>query len=349
VTSVQISVADNPDTDWDAYVASRPGASGYLRAGWSLLARDVFRHRAFFLHARDSAGLLRGVLPFVQQRGLLGNFATSIPFFNYGGVLASDDEAAGALMAQARELVSGLGCAYLELRDVESRASDWQVRTDKASMLLELPGSREELAKKLGSKLRSQVKRAEREPVIVRQGGAELLGDFYDVFARNMRDLGTPVFPLRFFRTILERFPTECHLVVIDHRGTPAAAGFLIFDGSVAEVPWAACRAESKSLGMNMKLYWELLGTSISRGCHVFDFGRSTINSGTYRFKQQWGARPRQLHWYRWERHPRAAPALPGAAPERSGLMQIAIKAWRYLPLPLANALGSAISPGLPW
>jgi serine/alanine adding enzyme len=345
VNGVQVSIAQNPDSDWDAYVATRPGASIYLRADWSLLARDVFGHQAFFLHARAADGGLRGVLPLVQQRGLLGNFATSIPFFNYGGALADDDAAAGVLMERARELARERGCTYLELRDVERRPGDWQVRTDKASMVLALPPTDEQLGKQLGSKLRSQIKRAERETASVRRGGIELLPSFYEVFARNMRDLGTPVYPVKFFRAILERHAGQCMVVVIDHQGRPAAAGFLIFDGSVAEIPWAACRADAKPLGFNMRLYWELLKASIARGCTAFDFGRSTIDSGTYRFKQQWGAQPRQLHWHRWERHPRPA----GDTHEPGAMLGLALRVWKKLPLPVANRLGPLVSPGLPW
>jgi FemAB-related protein (PEP-CTERM system-associated) len=346
VTRVQIAVAESPDSDWDGFVAAIPDASGYLRAGWSLLARDAFRHRAYFLHARSPSGALRGVLPLVQQRGLLGNFATSVPFFNYGGAVADDDDCAVALMERARELARSLGCSYLELRDVRARPIFWPVRTDKASMLLDLPEDIELLGKQLGSKLRSQIKRANREQVSVRSGGIELLGAFYDVFARNMRDLGTPVYPVRFFRAVLERFPVETQIVVIEQGDRPQAAGFLVFDRLTAEIPWAACRAEAKPLGMNMKLYWELLCASIARGARHFDFGRSTIGSGTYRFKQQWGALPRQLHWYRWER----APASGGAGAGKPGrLTSLALRAWKRLPLPLANALGPLVSPGLPW
>jgi FemAB-related protein (PEP-CTERM system-associated) len=344
VNDVQVSTAENPDSGWDAYVSSRPGASIYLHKDWSLLARDVFGHQAYFLHAHES-GRLRGVLPVVQQRGLLGNFATSVPFFNYGGVLADDETVAAALMVRARELARERGCAYLEMRDVVPRSGDWQVRTDKVSMLLDLPATDELLGKQLGSKLRSQIKRAEREAATVRRGGIELLPAFYDVFSRNMRDLGTPVYPQKFFRAILERHGAESLIVVIDHQGKPAAAGFLIFDGSTAEIPWAACRAEAKPLGFNMRLYWELLKASIARGCTRFDFGRSTVDSGTFKFKQQWGARPLQLYWHRWERDPR--PTNGERAP--GTMLGMALRVWKRLPLPIANTLGPMVSPGLPW
>jgi FemAB-related protein (PEP-CTERM system-associated) len=336
-----------PGADWDACVA-RLGGSIYLRSGWSQLAQDVFGHRAIFFEARATDGRLSGILPVVQQRGLLGNFATSVPFFNYGGALAEDDATALALMGRARQQTRELGCSYLELRDVKARASDWEVRTDKAAMILELPSTREALSKQLGSKLRSQIKRADRENIEIRRGGAELLDAFYAVFARNMRDLGTPVYPKRFFRRILERFAGDTQIIVIELRGLPAAVGFLVFDGASVEIPWAACRADAKPLGMNMKLYWELLCVAVERAARSFDFGRSTIDSGTYKFKQQWGAEPRQLYWYRWERRPRAS-AASGEAHSRGRGIDSMVAMWKKLPLPVANALGSWISPGLPW
>ena len=336
-----ITVSRDPGPDWDDFVR-RAGASVYLQSGWTLLAREVFGHHAFFLEARGKTGELVGVLPVVQQKSLLGNFATSVPFFNYGGAVSGDDGVIRRLMERARDLARDLGCSYLEMRDIHPRAGDWVVRTDKASMILELPQTVEALSKQLGSKLRSQVKRADREPVTVRCGGLELVDPFYEVFCRNMRDLGTPVYPRRFFRAILERFSDGARVLVVDLKGVPAAAGLVVFDGLRAEIPWASCRTDAKPLGMNMKLYWEVLTMVVLRGCTSFDFGRSTIDSGPFKFKKQWGAQPLPLHWHRWERRP-AAHSGEGA------LRRFAVAAWQRLPLGMANAIGPHLSPKLPW
>jgi len=135
-------------------------------------------------------------------------------------------------------------------------------------------------------------------------------------------------------------------LVVIESQGEPWAAAFLVFWRGGAEVPWASCRAKAKPLGANMRLYWELLSHAIGRGCRSFDFGRSTVDSGTYRFKQQWGAEPVPLHWYRWERQ-QSGHDVSG---ERKGrAMQLATAIWQRLPLSVANTVGPLISGALPW
>jgi len=343
----RVEVKEAPGPDWDPFVTGFPEASIYHLSGWSELAREIFGHRALFVESRDRSGTLLGVLPVIQQKSrLLGNFATSLAFFNYGGALAADPQVAQQLMLGASEAAQALGCRYLEFRDVQPRPGDWGRRTDKITLRLQLPETVEALSKRLGSKLRSQVKRAEREAVECRTGSA-LLGDFYAVFAENMRDLGTPVYPRRFFEAILKRFEQHCQLVVIGSRGEPWAAAFLVFWRDGAEVPWASCRAKAKPLGANMRLYWELLSQAIVRGCKTFDFGRSTVDSGTYRFKRQWGAEPLPLYWYRWERHGSGQETAGGE--ERSRAMRLATAVWQRLPLPIANTVGPLISGSLPW
>ena len=343
-----VTVRDTPSVDWDAFVSEASNASLTHLSGWTELAREVFGHRVLFIEARDASGTLTGVLPIVQQRHrLLGNFATSVAFFTYGGALAADPEVAQHLMRRAAEAADALGCRYLEFRDTQQRSDEWNRRSDKVALQLDLPRTFEELATRLGSKLRSQVKRAEREGLERRIGTVDLLDDFYAVFAENMRDLGTPVYPKRFFEAILRRFEPHCRLIVIDWQGRPAATGFLTFWRDRTEIPWASCRADAKRVGVNMKLYWEALGVAIERGCSVFDFGRSTVDSGTDRFKRQWGAQPVPLYWYRWERAHRESDV---AASEGKGwARQLATAIWQRLPLQVANTLGPLISGALPW
>ena len=335
--------------DWDEFIALQPAASLYHRPAWAALACEVFALRAWYLEARDDDDQLTGVLPLVRQRlPLLGSYLTSLPYFNYGGALAADEPTRAALMSAARDLAQREQCRYLELRDTQPAPQGWATRTDKITMVLPLPADVGQLAKQLGAKLRSQARRAEREGATVHRGGVELLNDFYDVFCRNMHALGTPVYPKRFFAALLQRFAHCTSLVVIRQGPHPMAAGLLVFDGSTAEIPWAACREDAKPMGFNMKLYLEALGLSLQRGCTRFDFGRTTPGSGTWRFKTQWGAQPVQLHWHRWQRDAQTADT-PSTHAGPGRLRRLVSRTWSALPLPVANLLGPHISPVLPW
>lgn len=347
-SNVRIDITNAVPPGWDDFVAASARASVYHRSPWLQVIAEVFGHKVFYLTARSAAGELRGVLPLVQQRSVaFGNFLTSIPFYNYGGALGESEAVVSSLMQRGCELSRELSCSYIELRDVEPRSGPWHVRTDKVTMVAALPADEAALSKQLGAKLRSQIKRAEREGPSVQTGGIELLDEFYDVFCRNMRDLGTPVYPRVFFRAILTHCASQCLLVVVRRNGQAAAAAFLVLAGGRAEIPWAACRADAKPAGFNMRLYWEALKAAVLAGCTEFDFGRSTPDSGTYRFKQQWGATPQQLYWHRKTRNPDSEAAKGPASEGR--LMKYAVQVWQRLPLSVANTLGPLISPGLPW
>jgi serine/alanine adding enzyme len=345
-SGLTLVVVDRPGADWSDFVAAHPAATLYHTLDWIGAAHESFGCRTFYLEARAPGGQLAGVLPLVRQHSLaFGDRLTSLPYCNYGGPLVARNGVAEALMAEAVSLAEKLGVSIVEIRDREPRDAVWATRADKVTFDLGLPSSPEALNKSLGSKLRSQIRRVERERAAVRVGGGELLRDFYRVFAENMRDVGTPVYPLRFFEVIARRLADQLGIVIVDLDSAPAAAGLLFFFRDTVEIPWAACTLPAKARSANMRLYWECLRVGIARGAKTFDFGRCTVDTGTYRFKEQWGGEPRRLYWHRWSRGQPRGDGVGGDA----GRMQLASQAWKRLPLWAANRLGPLISPGLPW
>ena len=267
----------------------------------------------------------------------------SLPFFNYGGVIAENELIREKLVQAAISVSSDIGLSHIEFRD--TRPFDGlPVREDKVAMWLDLPDSEDALAKSLGAKRRSQIKRPQREHPTVLKGGAELLDDFYRVFSQNMRDLGTPVYSKVMFHEILHRFPKEAQIIVIRVEGQPAAVAFLFHHREITEVPWASTMRKFNAISINMLLYWEVLCESIQRGSSIFDFGRSTLDSGTYRFKKQWGAKPVQLYWHYALG---AGQEMPSLSPS-SGKYDLAIKVWQHLPLWLTKIVGPQIVRNLP-
>ena len=103
----------------------------------------------------------------------------------------------------------------VELRHRDQVELDRPFRDDKVSMQLELPDNVNDLWGSLSSKLRAQIRRPQKEGAVCIDGGIELIDGFYEVFSRNMRDLGTPVFPKALFCQMCERFPDSSRLFVV--------------------------------------------------------------------------------------------------------------------------------------
>jgi len=330
---------------WNAYVLKSSLATGYHLAEWRRVIEEAFGHRTYYLAVKDHEGTVHGIVPLVllASRGF-GRFLVSVPFVNYGGLIADSPEAQLLLEASAIEQARALDADHIELRHAEAAETSWISSERKVSMRLSLPNSYEELSKGFPSKLRSQIRRAQKEGMTVRVGGKECLDEFYGVFSRCMRDLGTPVYAKSFFAKILEVLSKETRLCVVTHGKATVAAGFLYGFRSSLEIPWAASDKRFNKLAPNMLLYGAALEYACQQGFQVFDFGRSTPDSGTYRFKAQWGAQPKQLHWYYWVKDGHRLPQLNPQNPKYA----LAIRLWQKLPLMIANLLGPHIVKHLP-
>ncbi len=343
--TTQVLPDSGADYDWDDFVATHPDGTLYHTRAWQRIAARAFGHELHPLCARDARGRIRGILPLVRlQSRLFGHFMVSLPYVNYCGALTDDDAADAQLMNHACKLGRSLGVTHIEFRDRRPRTTDWPVRTDKAEMILDLADSEDAQWAALTSKVRAQVRRPGREGAVVRSGGSELIDDFYRVFSRNMRDLGTPVYPRTLFERIAEELGSRAEIVVVYLNDAPVAAGMLLHHGLTTEIPSASSLRHCNRLGVNMLLYWSCLQRSIARGARHFDFGRSSIDSGTYRFKRQWGAEPVPLYWHYWLRDGQAPPRLNPDNPKYA----LAINAWQRLPLWVANRLGPPLSRRLP-
>lgn len=337
------------DTDhdhWDTYVMASQQASCYHMIGWKKVIEKSFGHNTYYLLSEDENKKINGILPLVHLKSLLfGNFTVSLPYFNYGGICADNNEISTQLLHEAATIAGVQKMDHIELRHIYHSVADLPVKTSKVSMQLTLPQTKEELWISFPSKLRSQVQRPIKEQMYARVGQQEELDDFYDIFSRNMRDLGTPVYSKSFFRNILEEFPKNTWICTVHTKEkTPVASAFLVGFKKILEIPWASSLRAYNRLSPNMLLYWSVLEYACNQGYKFFDFGRSTAGEGTYKFKEQWGAKPIQLYWHYWMKNNGSLPEINPHNPK----YKMAIKMWQRLPVVLTRLIGPHVVKNLP-
>lgn len=346
--------ADEDASRWNAYVTRNRDASAYHAYEWRGVIERAFGHETRYLTAESDRGVV-GILPLVLFRSrLFGRFAVSMPFLNYGGVLADSERAGAALVDAAITEARKAGASYLELRHTRQMFPRLQAKRHKVAMVLDLRSSVEDQWRALDRKLRNQIRKAEKSDLTVIQGGAELVDAFYDVFARNMRDLGTPVYGSRWFREILRTFPDASRIFAVRLREQTVAASMMLWTPGPAhlgamhrgtiEVPWASALREFNPLCANVFLYWQMVRFAIESGFSRFDLGRSTPGEGTFQFKKQWAAEPRELVWEYWT--PEGA-GLPDLSPKNPKFAR-AIAAWQRLPVGVTKLLGPPIVRHIP-
>ena len=159
-----------------------------------------------------------------------------------------------------------------------------------------------------------------------------------------MRDLGTPVYSIRFFQALMKLPELKSRIIIIELDNRPVAAAFLIGYRDMLEIPWASTLRETNTMSINMYLYGKVLEYAIINKYEFFDFGRSSIDSGTYRFKRQWGALPVQNYWHYWLHDNKTLPQLNQANPK----YELMVAIWKKLPIGVTNLIGPGIVKNLP-
>ena len=328
---------------WDEYVKNHPASNIYHLFDFKLIIEESFHHQAYYLAALDDAETIVGVLPIIHTKSqIFGSYMTSIPYFNYGGLLSDNLSVEQMLIKFAENLFHKQGASHLELRENSPR-EHMPSKTDKVSLFLALPESSERLWSEIGTKVRAQIKKGQMNNFVFKIGKSELLDDFYSVFSTNMRDLGTPVYSKGFFAHMLSS-QLDSTLVLQYHKGQPVSCAFLLAYNGCLEIPWASTLRSANVLNANMVLYWNILAYACDQGyCH-FDFGRSSKDATTFKFKRQWGAVPSQLHWHYVLAEGETLPNLNPSNPK----LKLLIACWKRLPLFISNILGPLLARSLP-
>ncbi len=324
---------------WDAFVFAHPQATFFHRSGWLRVIEKSFGHRGFFLYA-ERDGVIEGVLPLAEVKSrLFGHAVTSLPFAVYGGVAALNDEAAAALEAEAEKIARGQGAEHLEYRNLGvTRHADWPrqdlyvtfrkaILPDEEANMLAIPRKQRAMVRK---GIKNELK-AEVDASVER---------FFDLYADNVHRHGTPAMPKKYFQALLDEFGPDAEVLTVtapDGRPLSAVLSFYFRD---EVLPYYAGDDEAaRDLAANDFKYWELMRRACARGLKVFDYGRSKHGTGSFSFKKNWGFEPQPLS-YEYRLFKREA--IPQNNPNNPKY-QLLIKAWRRLPIGVANWLGPFI------
>jgi serine/alanine adding enzyme len=350
---------NNPQSKslWDDFCEEHQNVAHHHTTNFlDAILNQMSEHRNESIMCIDNQGSVQGILPLIGVSSpIFGKQLVSIPFYNYGGVISKRGDAKDALMMEAHNLMLIKGYKKTLIRDTEAYdgCALFQTQMHKANLVLNLPSDIKSVGagnSKKRTKLRSQAgvasRKAEDHGVHFEQkfGGEELLSDFYMVFSEHMRDLGTPVYGKDFFIGMMKNI--ESLLTVCYWDNKPVACGWLFIHGERVSIPWASALRETNSYSVNTAMYYNILSKLIELNKKTFDFGRSSIDTGTYKFKLQWGAQSEQCYWHIANKD--GVKEDLNTADDPKKVMTLLITIWKRLPVWLTRIVGPKIIRGIP-
>lgn len=343
MTGKVIELREGCYVQWDQYIDQHPDGTFYHLSGWKQLIEKVYRHRCFFLYWHQD-GQIRGVLPLVEQKSLLfGHALISTPICILGGVVANSPEIAHQLISHAKSLAIKLNVDYMELRSpLASGAASGDMATPRqqSHVMIGCPLSDSD------DSILARIKKKQR--AVVRQSLAKgLIGkvestveNLYHIYSTSVRNLGTPVFPRQSFDELTRIFGSRCEIFTIFYQGQAVSSVMSFYYKGHVLPHYGGGNAQARALKSNDFMYYQLMCHARERGCHYFDFGRSKLDSGSYRYKKHWGMEIRPMCYQYYLVRSKQVPSLAANNPK----YKIFIKLWQKLPLTVSQQLGPMLA-----
>ena len=304
-------------TRWNQYAASNTTAKHSHLYEWAESLASAYNLQIYRLAAhKTKTHTLTGILPLIlfepqnKEKRLI-----SLPYTDAAGILADNVGTSHELLLAAISLAETLQVNTLEFRQDESAGhilSDNPIIDSwshtpyrfKTGLRRPLPDTAEILWSDLSAKVRNQIRKAWKCGCTANTGNDDLAIAFYSVFSENMRDLGSPVHDFNLFRNILANHSLKSAVIVVNLHNKPVAGAIVFLHNETLHNPWASSLRSYRPSCPNMLLYWSMMEYAIDHGCKWFDFGRSTPQAPTCRFKMQWGAEMKPLTWHVYSRTP---------------------------------------------
>jgi FemAB-related protein (PEP-CTERM system-associated) len=291
-----------------------------------------------YLLAEDGEKI-RGVLPMFYVKNILVKSALiSSPFAVYGGILADSADAARSLRSAAERLGRDLGVQHIEFRNSQLEQCVGEPNINGyVSFTQKIGPDQEAILEAIPRKTRAIVRKALKLGFATRV--TRDLGTFEALYSQNLRRLGTPCFPHKYFESLLKHFGSSVDIRECELAGNVVSAVLTFYFRDQILPYYGASDPNFNSSGPNNFMYFDHMRWGGQNGYQVYDFGRSRRHSGSYEFKAHWGMVERNLPY---EMVLVRRKALPNFSPSNPKY-QLAMSVWQKLPLAITRALGPSL------
>ncbi len=335
---------DNEDPRWDRYVHKHESGSFFHQLGWKRVIERTYPAEPFYLYV-ERGDQICGVLPLFASGGKpFTRTLVSVPMGVTGGILADDQESALLLREAARAIAEREQLPYVEYKSEKAVFDDLKTKGDLYfTFRQEIYGDRDKQLKAIPRKTRAVLREAERNHLKGEYNRTDL-DAFHDFYALSLKNLGTPLFPKELFVASLEEFPEHSDFVTVRQTGRIIGVVLNYYYKDTMLPFFAGTAPECRDVAINNYLYWYMLETGYERGFRSFDFGRSKVGTGAFKFKKHFGMQEIPLQ-YQYDLV--SVAELPNVNPTNPKYKK-AIETWQKLPVELTKIIGPMISKRLP-
>ncbi len=299
---VEIFECDYRDAkEWNEFVFNHTKSTYVHRFEQKYIIEQTYGNKTIFLCARHSDGIV-GIFPLVLIPGLKRS-CISVAYNSYAGILALDNIISGSLLRKL--FLEYIKKKYPYCKIIEERILEWclskKLLSNEVTMIIDFSRYKtiDEVFRSIRGKKRNQIRKGQKQNFKI-SWDITNLDKLYEIYAFNMGKKGTPVHPKKFYKNILRHYNKDCSVLTAVHEGKVVGGLIAIKHNKIFTVLMASTIPDYNKLCVNEFLYWEAISYAFKNNFLFFDFGRSEVGSGTYKFKKQWATKEYKLNYIRY-------------------------------------------------
>lgn len=272
-----------PDRDaWQAFVDKHPQGSLLQGVAWGdLKARFGWEAQQLAVCDATGAVLAGAQVLFRRQYGVSIAYVPRGPLFSADAALDRTLLAAITRVARRRRAVLiRLEPNCLETHPQADRLHTWMLLQGmrpaaaiqpRSSVHVDLQRSEEAIFAAFSKGHRADIRRAERQGVQVRVGGAADLPTFHAIMTATGARASFGVHSAAYYAAVWELHGSRARLLIADVAGEPVAAQLICADAQVAAYLYSGAVDTGLRSGANHLLAWHAIRWARAVGCRTYD------------------------------------------------------------------------------
>ena len=337
-------LSEKDEKKWNEFVMTNSSTTFYHQVGWKRVVQETYGHKPYYLFAESKMGEVVGILPmFLIKNVFFGKRLVSVPFASYGSVCCENDDIGNALINEAIDIGKNLSVGYCEFRNFKNMNAheNFNCMKEYSTFVLDLSNGVEHIWKNMSRKVRNMIRKGEKSNLKFKvEVSGDAISDFYEIYSKNMRDLGTPVHDYKFFNNIYKIFPENVFIAKVELNGKLISSLYLLKFKDMLLSGWGSSLIGFLKYAPNDFMYWNSIKYACKNNLLWFDFGRSPVNSGSYKFKERWGSVEIPLTYCYY-------PSMKNISSPQVKYGKFA-KMWSKLPLKVTKIIGPRVRKHIP-
>ena len=289
----------------DQFVNSHPNASFFHSSSWLRVLHETYGFKPNSIVLVKN-GQIRGLLPFMETRGIFGKKrCVSLPFSDFCEPLFDNQDDFKKVFEVLVRQAENKCWQFIQLRGGEQWLENANTFTPMYTHDIDLNRDEKEIFASFRPSTCRNIRKAQKENISVTYN-TDLQGmrDFYWLNSLTHRDHGLPHQPWNFFFNIWRLIINNAKGFIIQasFKGKPIAGNVFFLNEGKVIFKYSASDKKFQHLRPNNLTMWEGIKKCRELKCKILNLGRTEQHhTGLLQFKHGFGCNETSINFYRYD------------------------------------------------